>query len=298
VTLRIIVLGAAAGGGLPQWNCGCANCTAARAGRIPSLTQSSLAVSADGDRWLLLNASPDIRQQIAETPPLHPRGLRGSPIEAVMLTNGDIDHVAGLLGLRERTPFTLYATPEIHDVLQGNDIFGVLDPGLVARRAVEPGRTFRPLPGLSVTLFPVPGKAPLYREGADPDTRALGGETVGVGIRAGAARAFCIPGCAAMTPALAARLRGAPLVLFDGTLWRDDEMPAGGTGEKTGARMGHMAMDGPEGSIAAFAALEVATRVFIHINNTNPVLDPASPERAAAEAAGWTIGQDGMEFSL
>ncbi|HET7410906.1 MAG TPA: pyrroloquinoline quinone biosynthesis protein PqqB [Paracoccaceae bacterium] len=296
--MEIIVLGAGAGGGLPQWNCGCANCAAARVGHIPAMTQSSVAVSADGERWLLLNASPDIRQQIAAAAALHPRGLRGSPVEAVLLTNGEVDHVAGLLTLRERTPFALYATPEIHAVLREDGIFGVLHPELVARREVEPGRTFRPLPGLSVTLFPVPGKAPLYREGAAPKTGAPGGETVGVAIRAGAARAFYIPGCAAMTPALAARLRGAPLVMFDGTLWRDDEMPAGGTGEKTGARMGHMAMDGPEGSIAALAGLEIAQKVFVHINNTNPVLDPASPERATADAAGWTIAQDGMAFRL
>lgn len=298
MALRLIVLGAAAGGGLPQWNCGCANCAAARAGRIPAMTQSSVAVSADGERWLLLNASPDVRQQMAATPALHPRALRGSPVEAVLLTNGDVDHVAGLLTLRERTPFALYATPEIHAVLRDNDIFAVLDPELVGRRDVAPGEEFRPLPGLAVSLFPVPGKAPLYREGAAPDTRALGGQTVGVAIRAGAARAFYIPGCAAMTAALAARLRGAPLVLFDGTVWRDDEMVAGGTGAKTGGRMGHMAMDGPEGSIAAFAGLEVGRKVFVHTNNTNPVLDPASPERAAAEAAGWEIGRDGMELAL
>ena len=235
---------------------------------------------------------------MAEHPALHPPGLRGSPVAAVLLTNGDVDHVAGLLVLREKTPFTLYATPEIHRILRGNDIFGVLDPELVSRREVVPGHAFRPLPGLNVSLFPVPGKAPLYREGAEPETRAEGEQTVGVAVRSNGARAFYIPGCAAMTPALAARLRGAPLVLFDGTVWRDDEMVAGGTGRKTGARMGHMAMDGPEGSIAAFDGLEVAQKVFIHMNNTNPVLDPDNPERRTAEAAGWIIGQDGMEFRL
>lgn len=298
VALEIIVLGAGAGGGLPQWNCGCANCVAARDGRIPAMTQSSVAVSADGQRWLLLNASPDLRQQLAATPALHPRGLRDSPVEAVLLTNAEIDHVAGLLTLRERASFDVYATPEVHAVLNENGIFSALNPDLVARRDVEPGRTFRPLPGLSVTLFPVPGKVALYREGLEPATGTQGGETVGVAIRAGAARAFYIPGCATMTPALAARLRGAPLVLFDGTLWRDDEMRATGTGEKTGARMGHMSMDGPDGSIAALAGLDIGQKVFVHINNTNPVLDPASPERAAAEAAGWTIAQDGMAFRL
>jgi pyrroloquinoline quinone biosynthesis protein B len=296
--MRLIVLGAAAGGGLPQWNCGCRNCAAAREGRIPGQTQSSVAVSADGARWLVINASPDIRQQLTAQPALHPRGLRGSPVEAVLLTNGDVDHVAGLLVLREKTPFALYATAAIHRVLRENDIFGVLDPALVQRREIAPGTRFEPLPGLGVTLFPVPGKAPLYREGDAPELRVEGEGTVGVELRAGAARAFYIPGCAAMTAALAGRLRGAALVLFDGTVWRDDEMIAAGTGTKTGARMGHMAMDGPEGSIAAFAGIEVGQKVFVHINNTNPVLDPASAERRAAEAAGWTIGRDGMAFAL
>lgn len=296
----MLILGAAAGGGLPQWNCGCPNCAAARQGRIPALTQSSVAVSATGRDWLLLNASPDIRQQMADNPALHPRGLRESPVAAVLLTNGDIDHIAGLLVLREKTPFALCATPEVHSILRENDVFGVLDAELVARRETPLGQAFRPLPRLSVMLFPVPGKAPLFREGEAPETetRVEGGQTVGVAIRANGASAFYIPGCAAMTPALAARLRAAPLVLFDGTMWRDDEMLAGGTGHKTGARMGHMAMDGPEGSIAAFERLKIGRKVFVHINNTNPVLDPDGPERRAAEEAGWIIGQDGMEFRL
>jgi pyrroloquinoline quinone biosynthesis protein B len=216
----------------------------------------------------------------------------------VLLTNGDVDHIGGLLVLREKTPFTLYATAAIHQVLRENDVFGVLDPGLVTRREAALDATFEPLPGLGVTLFAVPGKAPLYREGTAPQTRVEGEATVGVELRAGGACVYYIPGCAAMTEALAGRLRGAPLVLFDGTVWQDDEMVAAGTGAKTGARMGHMAIDGPEGSIAAFADLEVARKIFVHINNTNPVLDPGGPQRRAAEAAGWTIGQDGMEFSL
>lgn len=298
MALEIVILGAAAGGGLPQWNCGCPNCNAARAGHIPALTQSSVAVSANGDEWLLLNASPDIRQQLAAMPVLHPRSPRGSPVVAVLLTNGDIDHIAGLLVLREKTPFALYATGGIHRLLRENDIFDALDPALADRRTVALDSPFEPLPGLSAKLFAVPGKPPLYREGATPDLRLEGEQTVGVELRAGDARAFYIPGCAAMTARLADRLRGAGLVLFDGTLWRDDEMIATGTGTKSGGRMGHMSMDGPDGSIAALAGLEIARKVFVHINNTNPVLAPGSPERRAAEAAGWVIGQDGMEFRL
>lgn len=296
MSLRLLILGAAAGGGLPQWNCGCRNCAAARAGTIPSLTQSSIAVSADGRRWLIVNASPDIREQIARTPALHPTGLRDSPVAAVLLTNGDVDHVGGLLTLREKTPFDLYATAEIHRMLAADAVFGVLDPALVVRREIALDAPFEPLPGLEVEPFAVPGKVPLWREGKTVETRLEGEQTVGVALRAGGREAFYVPGCAAITPALAARLRGAPLVLFDGTVWRDDEMIAAGAGAKTGARMGHIAMDGPEGSIAAFGWLDVARKVFVHMNNTNPVLDPASAERRAVEAAGWTVGADGMEL--
>ncbi|TYO90578.1 pyrroloquinoline quinone biosynthesis protein PqqB [Oceanicella actignis] len=296
--MRLKVLGAAAGGGLPQWNCGCANCNAARAGRIPALTQSSICVSADGESWAVINASPDIRAQIAATPELHPRALRHSPIASVLVTNGDIDHVAGLLILREKTAFDLFATPAIHAVLADNPIFGALDPALVARRTVALERPFSPAPGLSARLFAVPGKVPLYLEGEEERlvTDAEGEQTVGVALRAeaGGPEVFYIPGCARMTPALAERLRGAALVLFDGTVWEDDEMPRAGAGAKTGKRMGHMSM---RESIAAFAPLGVARKVFVHINNTNPALDPASPERAEAEAAGWTIAHDGMELA-
>lgn len=294
MSLRARILGAAAGGGLPQWNCGCENCRLARAGTIPSLTQSSLAVTGNGRDWAVLNASPDIRAQLADAPPLHPTGLRESPVRAVLLTNGDIDHVAGLLTLREKQAFTLYATAEIHAVLAANPVFEALDPGLVRRVAVALGQTFALVPGVMAELFAVPGKVPLYLEGETVLTGVEGEQTVGVVLNR---TAYYIPGCAAMTPALAERVRGAQLVFFDGTLWSDDEMPRAGLGQKSGRRMGHIAMSGPEGSIAAFAALRVARKVFIHMNNTNPVLRPGSDERQEAEAAGWTIGQDGNEFA-
>ncbi len=293
--MRLKILGAAAGGGLPQWNCGCPNCEAARAGRIPSLTQSSICASADGTSWAVLNASPDIRTQIAATPELHPRALRHSPIASVLATNGDIDHVAGLLVLREKTPFDLFATAEIHAALADNPLFAALDPDLVARRAAPLNRPFELAPGLTAELFPVPGKVPLYLEGDHVVTDLEGEQTVGVELTANGATAFYVPGCARMTPALADRLRGAALVMFDGTVWEDDEMPRAGTGAKTGRRMGHMAM---RDTIAAFASLDVGRKIFVHMNNTNPALDPGSAERAEAEAAGWTVAQDGMEFTL
>jgi pyrroloquinoline quinone biosynthesis protein B len=298
MTFRARILGAAAGGGLPQWNCGCDNCNLARAGAIASQTQSSLAVSPDGNVWAVLNASPDIRDQLARTPELHPTGVRSLPLAAVLVTNGDIDHVAGLLTLREMQPYTLFATPGIHEVLDANPIFEALGRSVVTRDLVRLEKPFELLPGLAATLFAVPGKVPLYMESGEVETDLVGEQTVGVELRTGGRRIHYIPGCAMMTDDLRSRLDGADLVFFDGTLWRDDEMRRAGLGEKTGKRMGHMSMSGTDGSIAAFGDMRVRQKVFVHMNNTNPVHRPDSDERAQAEAAGWTVGRDGMEITL
>ena len=238
--MKIILLGAGAGGGLPQWNCGCYNCNAARAGRIPAMTQSSVAVSADGRDWAILNASPDIRVQLAATPALHPTGLRDMPLHSVLVTNGDIDHVAGLLTLRESQAFVLYATPAIHDVLADNPMLGALRGDLVAREPVALDQTVTIAPGLDATLFAVPGKVPLYQEGAVVETGLVGETTVGVELAANGRRALYIPGCAELPGWLVDRIGGADLLMFDGTLWDDDEMIRMGLGQKTGRRMGHM----------------------------------------------------------
>ncbi|WP_171170189.1 pyrroloquinoline quinone biosynthesis protein PqqB [Ruegeria sp. HKCCA0370] len=298
MTLRAIILGAAAGGGLPQWNCGCENCNLARSGHIPAQTQSSLAVSPDGQNWAILNASPDIRAQLGNTPVLYPTGLREVPIQSVLVTNGDIDHVAGLLTLREMQPFTLFATQSIQDVIAQNPIFDALNASVVTRAPISLNQTFDLVPGLQATLFPVPGKVPLYLEGEHVETELVGEQTVGVALRAQGKTAYYIPGCAALTPELRARLDEADLLFFDGTLWHDTEMVQAGLGQKTGKRMGHMSMDGPDGSIAGFADMKIGRKVFIHMNNTNPVLRPDSAENARARAKGWTIGQDGMEITL
>ena len=292
--MRIIILGAAAGGGLPQWNCGCARCDAARAGRIPPLTQSAVAVTANGRDWAILNASPDIRAQIAATPALHPIGARETPLRAVLVTNGDIDHVAGLLSLRESQRFDLWATAAIHDALAANPMLAALNPDLVARRTVALDRAFDLLPGLSATLFAVPGKVPLYQEGAEVETGLVGETTVGVELRASGRRVLYIPGCADMPDWLAARIEGADLLLFDGTLWHDDEMIAAGLGVKTGQRMGHMPVTR---TLQALAPLTIGRRVLVHINNSNPLTDPGSAETATAAAAGWTVARDGMEIT-
>jgi len=307
--LRILVLGAAAGGGFPQWNSNSAACNRARQDRGLARSQSSLAVSADGERWFLLNASPDLRQQIYDNRRLHPRhGVRHSPIAGAVLTNADVDHVAGLLTLRESSPLTVYASRRVLDTLAANGIFNVLNPEFVERIEIALDRPFEPHAkdgtpsGLEIEAFAVPGKVALYLEdaAAGPGFGTQQGDTVGLRVRAaGSDKAFFyIPGCAAMPPDLAARLRGAALAFFDGTLYRDDEMIQCREGVKTGARMGHMSMSGDDGTVAAFADLDVARRVFIHINNTNPVLLPDSAERRAVEAAGWEIAFDGMEVTL
>ena len=248
---------------------------------------------------MLLNASPDIREQIAATPDLYPRREeRDSPIAAVALTNGDVDHVAGLLSLRERQSFVLYATAEILAALSENRMFNVLDRDLVQRETIRLGRRFEMLPGLAVELFAVSGKVPLWLEDTAADTHRDTGSTVGVTVTVGDRRVVYVPGCGGLNSSLRDHAEGADLLLFDGTLWRDDEMIEAGLGSKTGRRMGHMPMSGDDGSIAALADTPVERRVFVHINNTNPVLIEGSPERVQAEEAGWTIAHDGMEFSL
>lgn len=298
MTFRAQILGAAAGGGLPQWNCGCENCVLARAGEIPSQTQSSLALSVNGTDWAILNASPDIRDQMRHTPALHPTDLRRSPLRSVLLTNGDIDHIAGLLTLREQQAFTLFATAEIHHVLSENPVFNALNPDFVTRTQIALNDPFEILAGVTATLFPVPGKVPLFLEEAEVQTELEGEQTVGVHLSAGGKNAFYIPGCAALRDDLATRLDGADAVFFDGTLWQDDEMVRAGLSQKTGRRMGHMSMSGPDGSIAAFARIAVKQKVFVHMNNTNPVFRPTSPQRAQAKAAGWTVACDGMELEI
>ncbi|WP_299676039.1 pyrroloquinoline quinone biosynthesis protein PqqB [uncultured Roseobacter sp.] len=295
--MNLIVLGAAAGGGLPQWNCGCRNCADARAGTIAPMTQSSVAVSANGTDWAVLNASPDIRSQLQQIPAMRPGALRGTPIASVVLTNGDIDHIAGLLTLREKTPFTTYATAAGLEILESNSVFNVLDAELVARRRIELEAPFEAAPGLTVTAFSVPGKVALFLEGDRLNLEEVGEQTVGLILETGSARAVYIPGCAKVPDWLLERLEGADLLLFDGTVWNNDDMQRTGTGQKTGARMGHLPLNGPEGSLARFQDV-TARKIFIHINNTNPILQPDSAERAEVLARGWEIAHDGMEITL
>ena len=300
--LHVIVIGSAAGGGYPQWNCRgpISSLFWDKDPRVQERTQSSLAVSSDGEEWAVLNCSPDIRQQILRTPSLQPKEPpRHSPIKTVLLTNGDIDHIAGLLTLREKQAFRLIATPTVLRVLESNSIFDALDRTLVERVPVELGETVPLVGDLTAEIFAVPGKVPLYLEQGEPEIGQESETTVGVKVTGKDERYFFyIPGCAHLSDKLLARLQGAPLLLFDGTLWRDDEMIVSGVGQKTGQRMGHISLSGPQGSIAGLADMDVGRKVFVHINNTNPILVEGAPERLETEAAGWEIAYDGMEIKL
>lgn len=306
--MRLLILGAAAGGGFPQWNARHPACLRARAGDPAArpATQASIAVTLDGERWLLVNAAPDLRQQIEANPALWPReGLRSSPIQAVVLTNADVDAVMGLLHLREGTAFSIHAHPNVLATLDANPIFGVLHPELVTRRAMRPEAAFEPLDregrglGFRVRPFLAPGKVPLYAEAAAGDgldTATLTGDALGLELEADGRRVVYLANCARVTAGLRSRIEGADVLFMDGTLWTDDEMIAMGVGTKTAARMGHVAMSGPGGAIEALDGVAVGRRLFIHVNNTNPALLADSAERRALEARGWEVAHDGMEL--
>jgi pyrroloquinoline quinone biosynthesis protein B len=237
--LQIIVLGAAAGGGFPQWNCLCPVCQLAWKGdkRVKPRTQSSLAVSADGEHWLLLNASPDLRQQIIATPQLHPRGAkRQSPISAVFVTNGDVDHLTGLLTLREQQSFAVYGSKTTLAEVTGGNIFGVLNRDLVKFNEVELAQTVDTGIGLRITPFAVPGKVPLYLESGSVEIGGEGETTVGLEINGNGKTFYYIPGCAEVTDKLQEKLRHADLLLFDGTTFTDDEMVKLGLSKKVLSR--------------------------------------------------------------
>lgn len=303
--MKAIVLGSAAGGGFPQWNCGCNNCALAWAGdaRAAWRTQSSLALI-DGQAAVLVNASPDLGQQLRRTRELWPLGTRQSPIQSVVLTSAEIDHVAGLAMLRERHEFAIVALAPVHAAIRDNPLFA---PLLARRLVASDGESFQATPNLELTLFAVPGKAPLYLEPDDVSGEAQGevrpgasmdGEACGVLAVGRSATLAYVPGCAALTPELAEWVSRADIVLFDGTLHDDDEMKRAGLGEKTGRRMGHVPMTGPGGSLGWLAALPAVRKIYIHINNSNPVLIEGSPERLHVEGAGVEIGHDGLEIEL
>jgi pyrroloquinoline quinone biosynthesis protein B len=308
--MLVRVLGAAAGGGFPQWNCHCTCCRRARAGD-PSAkprTQTSMAVSANGQCWVLLNASPDLPAQLRAFPALQPDPLgspRNCPVQAVVITGSDIDCITGLFSLREGHTFALYAPAFAEKVISENQVFNVLNPALVRFETLTPMETeLRNADdeslGLWVESFAVPGKIPLYQEAALDKTQLINNKAViGLSVRdASGARLFFIPGCAEVTDELRTRVTGSHILFFDGTFWHDNEMIDAGLGQKSGARMGHISVSGEQGSIAAFKTASIARKIFIHINNTNPILCDDSPQAEQARTAGWEIAYDGMAITL
>jgi pyrroloquinoline quinone biosynthesis protein B len=295
--MRVRILGAAAGGGLPQWNCGCANCDAARSGRLAPRTQDSVLVqSAAGDAYLL-NASPDVLVQFARTRELAPRGLRRTPLVAVVLTSGDLDHCVGLLSLREEQAFFVYATAEVQaELRERNVIFRALDRSGAVWRTLEPDRTIA-LPaaeggasGIELTPFAVSGKLPRHLEGTRP---ARAGDQIGVSLRDGG-ETLVYASTAASLAGLSPWVRDARAILFDGTFFENDELVRLGIGRRSAFDMAHLPVGGKDGSLATFPR-SFARRIYTHVNNTNPMLQEGSPERSAVEAAGWEVAHDGME---
>lgn len=305
--MHVRLLGTAAGGGFPQWNCGCFNCDGVRRGAIRARprTQSCAAVSADGRRWFLLNASPDVRVQIESFAPLLPHGIvRGTTIQGILLTNADLDHTLGLLMLREGGRLPVHATSSVQRALdEGLHLSEVLDryggvdwrrpPASLAPLACGDGT----LSGLSYAAFPVPGKLPRYREG-----RAASSEEDAVGYQFvdefTGRRLVYVPGLAALDCDVLTRLQGADALLLDGTFWSDDEMRIVGAGTASARAMGHLPVGSEDGSLSVVAPLPAAHKIYVHINNTNPMLREDSPERQAVEKAGALVGWDGLEFTL
>ncbi len=248
--------------------------------------------------WVLLNCSPDIREQIAFVKNLQPRDApRHSPISAVVLTNGDIDHIGGLLSLRESHAFTLWASARVQAQIETSPVFAVLNRDLVEFKTIKPRQKFSPAAGLQIEAFEVPGKVPLYREGEAGHGVSRDGNTFGVHVHGKEWTLSYVPGCGDIDDELLGDLQKAQTLLFDGTLYMDDEMIVSGTGRKTGRRMGHVPVSGADGSMAQLASLPANSRIFVHMNNTNPLLISGSPQRKDVEGKGWKIAYDGMEIS-
>jgi pyrroloquinoline quinone biosynthesis protein B len=306
--MRIILLGTAAGGGLPQWNCNCANCCEARTGsrRVIPRTQSSVAVSADGRSWFLLNASPDLRVQLESAPRLHPRAkpLRNTGIEAVLLTNADLDHTLGLLLMREGGKIRVQATSQVREAL----IRGIsLAPTLKSFGGIEwtkPPHKLSPLlhrdglkSGLQYQAVDVVGKPPRFMKGRQSNGP---GHSVGYRIvdeRTGG-RLLFLPDVALLDEPTIAELSDCDVLLFDGTFWSENEMQKLGVGNLSAKQMGHIPISGRQGSLKQLARLRVARKIYTHINNTNPILRESSPEYVAVHAAGMEVGRDGMELMI
>ena len=304
--MKIFVLGSGAGGGFPQWNCNCPNCKGVRDGSIKATprTQSSLAISDGGPDWLLVNASPDLRAQLETCPALQPaRAVRDTAIAAVLIVDAQIDHTTGLMTLREHTKrLPVYCTPSVHsDLTTGYPLFNILEHfrgvdwhpvDAIGRKAF----TIPELPTIEMHPLPLPGEAPPYsprrHQPAEDDTIGV----TFVDTESGK-RVFYAPGLGGWTDSVHAEAERADVVLIDGTLWKDDELADRGAADKTGREMGHLAQTGDDGILESLSPL-AGRKILIHINNTNPILDEDSPERAKLMAADIEVAFDGMEIEL
>ncbi len=303
--MHVQILGSAAGGGFPQWNCNCRNCDGLRRGTLnaKARTQSSIALSDDGVNWILCNASPDIRTQLEQTPVLQPaRSVRDTAIRAIVLMDSQIDHVTGLLTLREGCPHEVWCTDMVHEDLQtGFPLFPMLSHwnGGLQRRRIGLGEPFRipACPALEFLPIPLRSAAPPYSPHRnDPHP----GDNIGLLVRDTKTGGvlFYAPGLGQPDDGLLATMRDADCLLVDGTLWRDDEMAFAGVGDKLGSEMGHLQQSGPGGMIELLDAQPASRKVLIHINNTNPILDEDSAERAELVAHGIEVAHDGMQIVL
>lgn len=303
--MHVRVLGSAAGGGFPQWNCGCDNCRAARSGEpgVLARTQESVAVSADRETWFLLNVSPEVRAQIESFSGLHPRAPRHSPIAGLVLTNGDLDHCLGLLSLRESYPLDLYATASVErGFREGNVLFRTLQrfEGQLRFRPLELGRKSELLKrdgspsGLTLEAVPVPGKLPIHLE---KTSKPSAEDNVGLLIRETATSHTLgyFPAVSGPCPPLTEAFAQCSCVFLDGTFWSSDELPQQQLGDKRAEDMAHWPLGGPAGSLAFLRGQSERRRIYIHVNNTNPVLRPNSPEAQQLTAAGVELAFDGME---
>lgn len=303
--MQINVLGSAAGGGFPQWNCNCPNCTGVRNGtmKTSARTQSSIAISDNGKQWVLCNASPDIAHQLRATPELNnPEVLRGTGIGSIILTDSQIDHSAGLLSLREGCPHHVWCTPEVHDDLSsGFPVFPILSHwnGGLIHHPVEPLESFQVAvcPNLYFTAIPLLSNAPPYSQYRN---RPLPGHNVALFVEdsSNGSSLLYAPGLGEPDDIIMPWLQRADCLLIDGTLWRDNELSSTGVGSHTGKEMGHLALGEEHGLAALLQSLPAKRKILIHINNTNPILDEESPERRSLEQQGIEVSRDGMVIAL
>jgi pyrroloquinoline quinone biosynthesis protein B len=312
--MRVKILGSAAGGGFPQWNCACPNCRALRTGTFhgKARTQAQVAISADDRSWFLLGASPDLRTQIEATPELHPReGVRQSPIAGAILANADIDHVLGLLLLRELQPLRVHATDSIRRILvEDNSMFAMLRrvPNQVSWTSFSPGTTF-PLQnpsgedsGLRCRALSLGTHFPAYVSAQRQSELAFGDASLGLLVESPSGKRLAyMPAVPQIDDALLHEFDSADVLLFDGTFWSDDELvriQGSAHNVQTARQMGHVPVSSAEGSLSRLAGLRRPRKIYVHINNTNPMLNEAGSEYRHVREAGWEIAEDGCQFDL